>query len=764
MFKVLRLLALWGTLLLFIMFTGLWLLDKYYPMVQQQSFSTVVLADDGAVLRAFSNEQQQWRYPVDNKDVPENYLTLLLNYEDRWFYQHIGINPFSIMRAAWQNVSEQRIVSGGSTLTMQVARLLDPHERSLSGKLQQVVRALQLEWHLTKTEILNLYLNLAPFGGTLIGVQAASLSYFDKPLSELSDAEAALLAVLPQAPSRWRPDRHPKLAKAARDKVLKRMLALDVWSQARVEDALKEPIFSFEKQTPMHAPLLARRLRNACQDCEKIATFIDIGMQRQLSSLVKDYAYTMPAGVSIALMVMENDTGKVKSYIGSADFLNNQRFGHVDMIQAVRSPGSTLKPFLYAMAIDRGIVHSQSLLQDTPRYKQAYQPLNFSGGFNGPISVTQALQRSLNIPAVQVLEALEPAYFAAKLESAGLALEGPGAKKPNISMILGGVGTRLESLVGVYSALARSGITIKPRLTKDDPVIERYLLSEGAAWIGWRMLAINPSKNSRHHRISDYWPLAWKTGTSYGYREAWAMGVTKKWSIGVWVGRPDASSSAVITGRTSAAPLLFKVFKAISKDDGIARPGSVSEQTICWPLGNRLVAGVDLLAQNCQQKQQAWLLNDTAPRTLSQQPLLKKAWYNSLGQRAEPSCDSSALTEKELALWPIALEPWVQAQQRRNWLLANVSEQCQQLNTIDQPIDITSVADDSLYQFDPRSLSLQLHAQGGQGERYWYLNGRYLAKSTVQNATNFSINKRGRYQLSVVDEQGNTDLVTFEVQ
>jgi penicillin-binding protein 1C len=281
---------------------------------------------------------------------------------------------------------------------------MSAHPRSFSGKLQQALRALQLEWHFSKAEILNLYLNLAPFGGTLIGVQAASISYFDKPLNQLTDAEAALLAVLPQAPSRWRPDRHPEAATFARNKVLKRMAQLKIWPQARVQDALQEPLFSLQPSTPLYAPLLARRLKKQCLDCEKIESLIVIEMQQQLEELVADYVSQLAPGLSIAMMVMENANGAVRSYIGSADFRDNSRFAHVDMVQAVRSPGSTLKPFLYALAIDRGLIHSQSLLQDTPRYKKAYRPLNFSGGFNGPVSVTQALQRSLNIPAVQVLE------------------------------------------------------------------------------------------------------------------------------------------------------------------------------------------------------------------------------------------------------------------------------------------------------------------------------------------------------------------------
>jgi len=748
---------------------GLLLLDHYYPIPRQRSFSTVVLADQGEVLRAFSNARQQWRYPIDNSQVAENYLTLLLGYEDRWFYQHFGVNPLAIVRASWQNFSSNKIVSGGSTLTMQVARLLAPHSRSLGGKVHQVLRALQLEWHYSKAEILNLYLNLAPFGGTIIGVQAASMSYFDKPLDQISDAEAALLAVLPQAPSRWRPDRHPEAAKQARDKVLKRMLALNIWSKKRVADAIQEPIFSLSQKSPLLAPLLARRLKKACQKCEKIQTLINIEMQRLLAALVDDYSSQLATGLSTAVMVMENSSGAVRSYIGSAKFLDTQRFGHVDMIQAVRSPGSTLKPFLYGLAMDQGLLHSQSLLQDAPRYNKAYRPLNFSGGFNGPVSVTQALQRSLNIPAVQVLESLEPEFFAARLQFAGLKLIGAGAKKPNISMVLGGVGTKLEYLVAAYSALARSGITIKPRLTKKQKKVERYLLSPGAAWITWKMLAINPQKIGRRQRVENNWPLAWKTGTSYGYREAWAMGVTKKWTIGVWVGRPDSSSSPGISGRHTAAPLLFKVFKSIANRQLLKKPDSVQLATICWPLGSS-EEHLDNRKNNCHERREAWILNDTYPATLSEHALLKTFWYNAQGERVEPSCDGGELLKENKAVWPVSLEPWIPHKWRRSAQLTAISLGCSGIMAEQQAISITSIPEQSIYHFNPRgadhalSLNLLASSAGGSGIKSWYLNGKYLGARRARRGLNFTLKKRGKYQLSVVDEHGNLDIVTFYTQ
>ncbi|MCJ8339455.1 MAG: penicillin-binding protein 1C [Pseudomonadales bacterium] len=761
--KVFKAIAKAASLLVALVLALLLLLDSLYPMPRQQSFSTVVLASNGEVLRAFSNNRQQWRYPIDNEAVPEHFLTLLLGYEDRWFYHHFGVNPLSMLRAAWQNYRAGRVVSGGSTLTMQVARLLDPHPRSYRGKLQQLLRALQLEWHLDKAQILNLYLNLAPYGGTLIGVQAASSSYFAKPLQQLSDAEAALLAVLPQAPSRLRPDRHLEEAQRARDKVLRRMSALKIWSENRVEDALEEPLFAYNQRAPLIAPLLARRLKKQCQHCEKIHTTIDIEMQQQLEMLVADYVETTPQGLSVALLVMENTSGAVRSYIGSADFLNAERFGHVDMVQAVRSPGSTLKPFLYGLAIDRGIIHSQSLLQDTPRYKKAYRPRNFSGGFNGPVSVTESLQRSLNIPAVQILEQLGAEYFSGKLQYAGLKLQGPGADKPNVAMILGGVGTKLEHLVGAYSALARSGLAIRPKFQLQQPSIERFLLSPGAAWISWKMLAINPVKSARHNRLNGDWQLAWKTGTSYGHREAWALGVSKKWSIGVWVGRPDSSASPGISGRKTAAPLLFKAYRAIGADKPLERPDTVTQQQICWPLGTSVSSPLNTLG-NCQQKKLAWILDDTIPPTLSDSETLVSVWRNHRGERVEPACEFGPLQHSSISLWPVSLEPWISLNWRRAARLPSSSEQCSQLLAEQQSIKITSVVNQSLYQYQASGLQLQLLAEGGSGRFDWYLNGIYQGVSRKRQALNLSLKGRGKYQLSVVDQQGNTDLVKFTVE
>jgi len=372
-------------LLLLLPWLGFQALDLVFPLPEilpAERFATVVTASDGTPLRAFPDSQGIWRYPVTLEEVSPVYVETLLTYEDRWFWHHPGINPLAILRAAQQNLTSGKIISGASTITMQVARLLFPHSRTLRGKLYQMFRALQLEWHFDKKTILTIYLNRAPFGSTIEGVQAASFSYLGKPATELSDAEAALLAVLPQSPTRLRPDRHPQRAQRARDKVLVRMAQLGDWPQERIQQAQLENVSAIRYPTPLNAPLLSRRLKQQFPQQSLLHTTIDRDLQLHLESQVQQYIANMPDATSAAIMVLENQTHAVRAYVGSADFHNQQRFGHVDMITAIRSPGSTLKPFLYGFAIDKGIIHSASLLSDAPSRFGDYRPQN-------PILVTK---------------------------------------------------------------------------------------------------------------------------------------------------------------------------------------------------------------------------------------------------------------------------------------------------------------------------------------------------------------------------------------
>jgi hypothetical protein len=472
---------------------GLLVLDRVFPLPAAALApggapgTVLVLAVDGTPLRSWASRDGALRHPTSIEAVSPRYLEALLQVEDRWFAWHPGVNPLAMARAAWQWLRAGRVVSGGSTLTMQVARILDPPagpSRTAAAKLRQIARALQLEARLDKREILALYLNHAPMGGQVEGVEAAARGYLGKSARELSHAEAALLVALPQMPSRLRPDRAPVAARAARDRVLERMRVAGVWSPEVVADARLESVFAPPLRARWLAPLAAERVRArdaaapsdaAGREARVLPTLIDAAVQAQLERMLQDRLATLPAQVSVAALVVDNRSLAVLGYAGSADFADEARAAHVDMVRAVRSPGSTLKPFLYAMALDDGLVHSESLLTDAPQAFGDYAPGNFQAAFAGPVSVSEALQRSLNVPAVDLLDRIGPARFAARLREAGLRV--PGGAEPNLSLVLGGAGTTLEELVGAYTALARDGVAGRPRLQPGEPLLETRLMS-----------------------------------------------------------------------------------------------------------------------------------------------------------------------------------------------------------------------------------------------------------------------------------------------
>lgn len=768
-----RQLLLLATLLLC---ASLWVLDKSLPLpLPADDQARIVLAEDGAPLWRFADAEGVWRYPVRIDQVSPYYLQALLTYEDRWFYQHPGVNPLAMLRATWQNLQGGRVVSGGSTLSMQVARLLDPHDRSLPGKLKQIWRTLQLEWHLSKDQILTLYLNRAPFGGTLQGVAAASWAYLGKPPSQLTRAEAALLAVLPQAPSRLRPDRHPQRAQAARDKVLQRLAAFAVWSQSAVTDALQEPVLLAPRQAPRLAPLLARRLNNPGSP-PLIHTTIDAALQRRLEALLLGWRARLPEHTSAAILVAELPNMEVRAYLGSVDLSDARRFGHVDMVSAMRSPGSTLKPFLYGLTLDAGLIHSESLLQDVPRRFGDYRPGNFAADFSGPVSASAALTHSLNLPAVQLLEAYGPKRFTGQLRNAGVPLTLPALAEPNLAVILGGAGSRLEDLVSGYSAFARAGKVAELRYQPQDLLRERRLLSPGAAWIIRRILSgqARPEQDALAPLVRRP-SLALKTGTSYGFRDAWAIGVAPRYVIGVWIGRPDGTPVAGQFGLASAAPLLLQVHDLLINRDrqrGLPLPADPKPETvgvaaICWPLGQAL----DSRSPDCRQQRFAWTLDGTTPPTLADQAqplglgLLQTVWVNDQQQQMDASCLGAK--PMQVALWPAALEPWLPRRERRSARLPSADPNCPpHVATGAAPLSIIGVRDgDSLRQpaNSSQPLRIELSALGGSGKRWWFLDGQQIAESNAEQVFDYRFSRSGEFQLSVLDESGQTALLRFRV-
>ncbi|WP_336996199.1 peptidoglycan glycosyltransferase PbpC [Leclercia sp. UBA7405] len=746
--------------------------DRLWPLpLKEVNPARVVVDEQGTPLWRFADSEGIWRYPVTIEEVSPRYLEALIQYEDRWFWDHPGVNPFSVLRAAWQDLTSGRVVSGGSTLTMQVARLLDPHPRTFGGKIRQLWRALQLEWHLSKRDILTLYLNRAPFGGTLQGVGAASWAYLGKSPAQLSYSEAALLAVLPQAPSRLRPDRWPGRAEAARNKVLARMETQGVWSAKQVRESREETVWLAPRQMPQLAPLFSRMMLGKSRD-DKIVTTLDAALQRQLEELAMNWKGRLPPRSSLAMIVVDHATMKVRGWVGSVDINDDSRFSHVDMVSAIRSPGSVLKPFVYGLAMEDGLLHPASLLQDVPRRTGDYRPGNFDSGFHGPISMSEALLRSLNLPAVQVLEAYGPKKFAGKLRNVGLPLILPAGAQPNLALILGGAGARLQDIVAAYSTFARHGNAARLRLLPGDPLVERPLMTPGAAWIIRRILA-NQAQPLPDSALPQVVPLAVKTGTSYGYRDAWAIGVNARYVIGIWTGRPDGTPVAGQFGYASAVPLLNQVNNLLLSHSVVdearlprdPRPASVGRGVICWPGGQALPDGDD----NCRRRLATWLLDGSQPPTLllpeqeGMRGIRFPLWLDSAGKRVAADCPQAR--QKTVDVWPLALEPWLPGTERRAERIPPSSTQCPPLSQDDPvPLILSGIQEGAVVKRlpgEPR-VSLPLQVSGSTGQRWWFLNGEPL---NAQGRTyTLKLEQAGEYQLLVMDEAGQVATVHFTLQ
>lgn len=533
-----------------------WIDQTALPMLLRPT-SVEVRARDGSLLRAFTVADGRWR--MEPGPVDPLFVAMLVAYEDKRFYRHNGIDPIALGRALAQAIRNGHVVSGGSTLTMQVARLLeDSGTGKVAGKFRQMRVALALERRLDKDQILDLYLRIAPYGGNLEGVRAASLAYLGKEPRRLTPAQAALLVALPQSPELRRPDRAPERAAEARERVLRRMVAAAILSDDQAAAAQSETVPLARKPFPALAPHLAERLRAEHPGTGIIGTTIDAGLQRRLEQLAAQSVRQKGDRLSLAIVVADHRSGEILASVGSPDWTNDRRAGFNDMTRALRSPGSTLKPFVYALAFDEGLAHPETLIEDQPVAFGAYKPQNFDKAFRGTVSVRNALQMSLNIPVVSLTEALGPERLLSVLGRSGARVELPGGQA-GLAVALGGLGISLEDLVQAYAALARLGRPIRlsplPGGAQDGGP---RLLSPEAAWLVTDVLAgLPPPPGAAAHR------LAYKTGTSYGHRDAWALGYDGAHVAGVWMGRPDGSPVPGAFGGDLAAPVLFQVFGRI---------------------------------------------------------------------------------------------------------------------------------------------------------------------------------------------------------
>ncbi|MCY3742476.1 MAG: penicillin-binding protein 1C [Candidatus Poribacteria bacterium] len=601
--------------------------------------SRIVLDRNGEWLRAFLAEDGMWRFShqssvishqlrgdlveqdpssTDNRKPKTESPWLheaMLTAEDRWFYYHCGINPVSMATALYDNVKAGEVVRGGSTITMQLARLMEPKARTVPSKLIEMFRAIQLELAYSKPDILNFYFNMLPYGGNIVGTGAASRFYFNKPQHAISLGEAALLAAIPNAPERLRPDRFPENARHARAKVLDRLRARGQISEQQWQEALREPIPTKRYPLPFKAPHLSRLLvkgnrwntetrgptrywKGAADG--RIYTTIDAKVQETAVRILREYLNASAAGIADsrrlqphtastgAIVVMDTQSRQVLAMVGSHDFFDQRALGQINGTLAPRSPGSTLKPFVYALGIEQGLITPETLLFDVPVTYKGYEPVNYDSTYNGYVTARQALARSLNVPAVNLHARLKNRTLHAFLKRAGISTLASG-KKYGLSMVLGGCEVNLLELTTLYAGLANMGEFAPYQIVISGHQSEN-LLAEGSRWLKAKaysqrllreetsfiitemlttsQLPVNTVKNPEAFEMTMNLPkIAWKTGTSYGHRDAWCIGYSPKLTIGVWLGNFDGKGAPMLSGTDAATPVLFALFTALTGQD-----------------------------------------------------------------------------------------------------------------------------------------------------------------------------------------------------
>jgi penicillin-binding protein 1C len=622
--------------------------------------SQAVYDRDGQLLRAFLSSDDKWRMPCRSDQVSPYLKQALIKVEDRFFYYHPGINPWSLIRAAYLNIENRRIVSGGSTITMQVARMMEHRERTLLSKAAEIICALKLELCYTKDEILQLYFNMAPYGGNVEGVEAACYYYFQKSPAQISLGQAALLVAIPNSPQRLNPQKYPQKAREKRDQVLKYLLQRQVVTDEEYLRAVEEKIAIENPAMPLAAPHFTDLVHGRHPHKVRLHTTLDREIQGKCEEILREHLDKWRSrGISNgAVVVLENKTAALRALVGSYDFFDQANCGQVNGATSPRSPGSTLKPLLYAYGMDRGIITPSAMLYDVPINYAGYVAENYDGQYHGVASVREALVKSLNVPAALLLAKVGVRDFITFLQEGGISTIDPGQTSYGLSLILGGCEVRLTELANFYSTLANGGSFREIRYLEDQPVQEgREVLSPGASYMVTELLAevVRPD-------LPAYWEfslhrpkVAWKTGTSYGHRDAWSIGYTRGFTVGVWTGNFDGQDARELVGAQVGGPILFDLLNAISGKEErkwFTQPYSVSDREVCAKSGM-------LPNDNCQHKVAELYLPGISPNGVCN---IHQAFYvdDETGYRlCRSDLERKTHQRKVFEVWPPEVATWM---------------------------------------------------------------------------------------------------------
>jgi penicillin-binding protein 1C len=736
-------------------------------------YSVVVRDENNRFLRVFLNNEEQWCLPPEKSDtIPEKLKKAVSLFEDEYFYKHPGINPVSLLRAFKQNLSQGKIVSGASTLTMQVARIRHGNSRTYWQKIKEITEAFKIECHYSKDEILKFYLDHAPYGANIQGIQAASYRYFDKTPKELSWAEAATLAVLPNAPGIIFPTTKGEALKRKRDRLLHKLFDKAYIDKSVYELAILEPIPAKIYSFPMLAPHFARFVKAREYQHKNIKTTLNADLQKQVAQLTRLHMQRLRnSGIkNAAVLVTDTQTGKIKAWVGSQNFFDFETLGQVDGVLASRSSGSVLKPFLYGLAIDQGIILPQTLVKDVPTYFNAFSPHNADEKFQGIVTAQYALIHSLNVPAVRLLNAYGVYPFYAFLKSAGVSTLFREAEDYGLPLIIGGSEVNLFDMSKLYRGLAQGGVFTSIIYQDADSLLlkeqNQALISQGSCNLVLNMLTDLKRPGLEYHwrKFEHQHAIAWKTGTSYGHKDAWAIGVSPQWTIAVWVGNFDGEGNVQLAGTTSAGPLLFDVFNALPYNPELnwfKKPYDEFKQIrICKTTG--FLAG-----PSCTEI-------DTVDAPIYMEPLRLCPFHKTIFVDKEErfavcsECWKPGYHAKQVLSYP----PDVVYQLR---LRGQITEKIPEHNpncpafTRTNPMEFIYPKDSS-YLWLPRDfggvrqkLICKLAHAHSQKNVFWYLNDVYLGTSDHEHTKTIDFTN-GWQILRVTDEDGNSQRVTFFVE
>ena len=754
----------------------LFIFDWLFPLNVTVPYSPVVLAADSTMLHAFLSRDDKWRLYTELREITPDLHRAILQKEDRYFYYHPGINPVALIRAGIRNITTGRRTSGASTITMQTVRLLEPRPRTYASKAIELIRALQLEAHCSKAEILQLYLNLIPYGSNIEGLKSASWLYFGKPPTLLSLAEITTLTIIPNRPSSLRLGQNNAYSVQERNRFLERYRKQNAFPAATIDDAIAEPLTARRRAAPALAPHASRKLRAENPDSPVIYSTLRPAVQSAAGQLVSNYVNRIRAiGIqNAAVVVIDNQTLNILAYVGSADFGDVQDGGQVDGVQAVRSPGSALKPLLYGLAFDAGVITPKSRLNDVPTNFGGYEPENYDRQFNGPVSAEFALANSLNIPAVKLLREIGLSAMVSVLEKAGFVTVKKQKKTLGLSLVLGGCGVTLEEMTRFYAGFANGGKVGALRLTQKSGLPSTsQLLSPEATFLVTNTLRqlVRPDLPNNFDNSYHLPRIAWKTGTSYGRRDAWSIGYNQRFTIGVWIGNFSGVGVPALSGANTATPLLFQLFNTLDYNAPNAwfrPPAGLTKRPVCPASGDvpgefctgravdYQIMGVSA-TRRCQHRK---VVFTNAAATLSYCPhCLPTA--TDVFKTGKPGPEPVRRTYPNLTPELIA---YYETQHIPYEKIPPHDPACEQIPATGGPL-IVSPNSGSEYFVDarqPASLQLACQADNDVQTVYWYLNDRLHRRSKPAEGV-FVTLRPGRYKISCADDRGRSSDIIIRV-